>query len=72
MASKKRLWTSWLPKDLQVMRSCARRGLSAREAAMCLGRTRGAVAFKAMRERVHFQAIKQPRGVQKRIHRAAA
>jgi hypothetical protein len=72
MASKKKLGTAWSPKDIQVMRRCAKAGESARIAAHKLGRSRGAVAFKAMNERVRFRSIDQPRGVQKRLHQAAA
>lgn len=53
-------------RDLQRMRAHARKGLSAKECAAHLGRTRAGVAFKAMVERVHFRAINQPAGVQRR------
>lgn len=56
----------WTARDVKMMRQCARRRLSARAAAKTLGRTRGAVAYKAMVLGVHFRAINQPRGVQKR------
>lgn len=56
----------WLPQDVRAMKRAARLGLSAREAAKILKRTRGAVAFKAMVLGVRFQAIAQPAGVQKR------
>jgi hypothetical protein len=55
--------------DLKLMRQCARQKMSAREAAKLLGRTRGAIAYKAMVEGISFRAIKQPRGVQKKLAR---
>lgn len=59
----------WTPHDIERMRKYASDGLSSRIAAEKLGRSRGAVAYKAMVERVEFHAINQPAGVQKRIHR---
>lgn len=56
----------WSGADLRTMRACAKAGWSARGCARTLGRTRGAVAFKAMTEGVRFHAIKQPPGVQRR------
>lgn len=56
----------WSPADLRHMRALARRKLSARQAAPKLGRTVGAVKYKAMSEGIRFQAIKQPLGVQRR------
>ncbi len=62
----------WSKKDLQIMRSCAKRKMSARETAGLLGRTRGAVAFKAMKIGCSFRAIRQPAGVQRRRFRKRA
>lgn len=59
----------WSRTDLKVMKSCARKGLSARLAAARLRRSRGAVAWKAMVSGVSFHAINQPKGVQKRRFR---
>lgn len=56
----------WTRKDLSLLRQCARRRLSSRAAAALLGRTVGSVKYKAMTEGVHFRAINQARGVQKR------
>lgn len=67
MASKKRLGFPWTPKDITVMRTFAKDGKSARETAEKLGRSRGAVAFKAMNEGIRFRAVKQPVGVQRKL-----
>jgi hypothetical protein len=64
-----RLNTEWTKRDVQRMRAIARAGHSARFAAGVLGRSRGSVAFKAMRLKVRFGSIKQPKGVQRRIAR---
>lgn len=66
MSKPKRLMLPYTPADLKLLRQCARQKMSAREAAKVLGRTRGAIAYKAMVEGIHFSAIKQPRGVQRR------
>lgn len=63
---KSKLNTEWRPGDVRRMRQLAQRGKSAREAAEILGRSRGAVAFKAMRVGVRFRAINQAAGVQRR------
>jgi hypothetical protein len=59
----------WTESDVKKMRELAQKGLSSRLAAIKLRRTRGAVAFKAMTLGIHFSAIKQPAGVQKRLAR---
>lgn len=56
----------WTPADVRRMKKSAKAGESARIAADRLRRTRGAVAYKAMVEGVHFRSIKQPPGVQKK------
>ena len=72
MPSKKKLGLPWTPADVKKMRQLAKAKLSARLAAKELGRSTGAVKFKAMTEGVRFRAINQPRGVQKRLHQVAA
>lgn len=62
----KRLGKEYTAHDMKRMRAMARQGMSAREAADKLGRTRAAVAYKAMVERIPFRSVKQPAGVQKR------
>lgn len=59
----------WTPADLKKMRILARERMSARLAAKELGRSTGAVKYKAMVEGIRFQHIRQPRGVQKRLAR---
>lgn len=62
----------WTPAELRHMRKLARMKLangrrpSARFVAAVIGRTPGAVKYKAMVEGVHFRAINQPAGVQRR------
>ena len=51
----------WTPADLKRMR--AWRGVSARLAAKELGRSTGAVKYKAMVEGIRFRFIDQPAGV---------
>jgi hypothetical protein len=59
----------WNATDLKKMRALAKRKLSARLAALKLGRTAGAVKYKAMVEGIRFSFVEQPRGVQRRIAR---
>jgi hypothetical protein len=66
MKKGKNLGREWSAADLKNMRALAAKGISARVAAEKLGRSRGAVAFKAMTEGVHFKSIKQSRTAQKR------
>jgi hypothetical protein len=61
----------WTATDLLKLRGYAKEGLSARQAAEKLGRSTGAVKFKAMVERVRFRAINQPRGTQRRPEQRA-
>jgi hypothetical protein len=56
----------WTPRDLRLMRSLARKGMSTRQAAPLIGRTVGALKYKAMTENVRFHFIEQPKGVQRR------
>lgn len=56
----------WQARELKRLRALARARLSARLAARELGRTPGAVKYKAMVEGVRFHAIEQPVGVQRR------
>lgn len=69
---KKKLGKPYTPADLKKMRTLAKSGVSARIAAKELGRSRGAVAYKAMVEGIRFRSIEQPRGVQKKLHQVAA
>ena len=59
----------WTSADLKKMRALARAKKSARLAAIELGRSTGAVKYKAMVEGVRFRFIDQPAGVQARIAR---
>jgi len=61
---KSKLKSEWTPADVRRMRALAKAKKSAREAAEILGRSRGAVAFKAMKVGVSFHAIDQKRGTQ--------
>lgn len=54
----------WTPADEKKLRKLARQKLPARLAAPHLGRSVGAVKFKAMVLGVRFRAINQPPGVQ--------
>lgn len=69
MATKKNLGSDYTPADLRTMRAMAKAGKSARECAEKLGRSRGAVAFKAMNEGIRFRSVNQPRDVQRRLAR---
>lgn len=66
MPQPKRLTLPYTAADLKIMRSMAKQKKSAKETAKVLGRTRGAVAYKAMVEGIHFRAIAQAPGVQRR------
>jgi hypothetical protein len=59
----------WQASELKRLRALARARMSARLAARELGRTPGAVKFKAMVEGVRFHAIEQPQGVQRKLAR---
>jgi hypothetical protein len=59
----------WTSADLKKMRALAKAKKSARLAAMELGRSPGAVKYKAMVEGVRFRFIEQPAGVQTRLAR---
>ena len=61
----------WTPADLKKMRALAKAKLSARLAAKELGRSTGAVKYKAMVEGIRFRFIDQPAGVQKKLARKA-
>jgi hypothetical protein len=64
-----RLGSEWTPADERKLRSLAAARMSARLAAAELGRSRGSVAFKAMKLRVSFKAVRQPRGAQRKANR---
>jgi hypothetical protein len=59
----------WTSADLKKMRALAKAKQSARLAAKELGRTPGAVKYKAMVEGIRFRFIDQPRGVQIKLAR---
>ncbi len=61
----------WRRDDLRLMRSLARRKMSARQAAPLLGRTVGAVKWAAMVHEIHFRAINQRPGTQRRPEQRA-
>ena len=61
----------WTPADLKKMRALAKSKLSARLAAKELGRSTGAVKYKAMVEGIRFRFIDQPAGVQLKLARKA-
>jgi hypothetical protein len=62
---------TWTSAELKKLRAFAKQRLSARLAAQELGRTTGAVKYKAMTEGIRFRFIEQPAGVQKRLARKA-
>lgn len=64
MSKPKRSGLDWTPGDLRTLRECAKKKLTARVCAQRIGRTRGAVAYKAMVVGVRFRAINQPKGAQ--------
>lgn len=59
MASKnpRRSGQEYSPAEVRRMRACARRRLSARVTALLLGRSPGAVRYKAMVEGIAFRSI---------------
>lgn len=59
----------WSAHDVAHMRKLAAAGTSGREASAKLGRSHGAVKYKAMVLGVAFNNIAQPKGVQKRLGR---
>ena len=61
----------WTPADLKKMRQLPKQKLSARLAAKELGRSTGAVKYKAMVEGIRFRFIDQPAGVQLKLARKA-
>ena len=61
----------WTPADLKKMRATGERQASARLAAKELGRSTGAVKYKAMVEGIRFRFIDQPAGVQLKLARKA-
>jgi hypothetical protein len=65
--TKSRHNAPWTQSELKQMRALAKKGMPARIASRILGRTIGAIKYKAMTERIRFHAIEQPVGVQKRL-----
>lgn len=57
MKKAKNHMRDWTNQDVRRMRQCARKRISARVAAQKLGRSPGAVRYKAMMERVRFRSI---------------
>lgn len=56
----------WSENDMLVMRAGAKIKMSAREVAGKLGRSTGAVKYKAMVLGIRFRNINQPKGAQKK------
>jgi hypothetical protein len=71
MAKSRKHNSPWTPADLKKMRALAKEKMSARLAAKELGRSTGAVKYKAMVEGIRFRYIDQPAGVQKKLARKA-
>jgi hypothetical protein len=69
MSTMRKLGTAWTAADLKMMRALAKQRMSARLAAKALGRSTGAVKYKAMVAGIRFRAIEQPAGPQKRLAR---
>ena len=67
--TRRRHKLDWSAHDLKRMRALAAEGVTGREAAERLGRSHGAIKYKAMVEGVSFHAINQARGVQRRLAR---
>lgn len=62
--TKRKHNSPWTDADLTRLRGYASEEMSAKQAAQRMGRTTGAVKYKAMMEGIRFQFIKQPRGSQ--------
>ena len=71
MAKSRKHNAPWTPADLKKMRALAKAKMSARLAAKELGRSTGAVKYKAMVEGIRFRFIDQPAGVQLKLARKA-
>jgi hypothetical protein len=56
---KRRLVIAWSKEDVKNLRAFAREKLSGSQAAKKLGRSRGAVAQKAMKLGIRFRSIKR-------------
>ncbi|MGB8327784.1 MAG: hypothetical protein WCE48_09430 [Steroidobacteraceae bacterium] len=56
----------WTASDIKKLKALAKAKLSATKAAKKLGRSRGAVAQKAMLLRIRFQSINQTRWQKRR------
>jgi hypothetical protein len=67
MSRAKKHGLPWRAAEMRTLRAVAKARLPAIEAARRTGRSHGAVRFKAMVEGVHFCAVRQPRGLQKRL-----
>lgn len=69
MPKNKRHNAGWSEHEVARMRAHARAGDTSKVSAKKLGRTHGAVKYKAMVEGVRFHAINQPKGPQVRLGR---
>jgi len=58
---RRRLVLAWSKEDVKNLRSLAKEKLSGTQAAKKLGRTRGAVAQKAMKLGISFRSIRRKR-----------
>jgi hypothetical protein len=56
---KRRVVMAWSREDVKNLRTCARDKMSGQQAAKKLGRSRGAVAQKAMKLGIRFRSIKR-------------
>lgn len=56
--------SEWTETDVARLRKYAKARMSARQAARRMGRTPGAVKYKAMTSGIRFCNINQPRGAQ--------
>jgi hypothetical protein len=61
MAKKRRVVRAWSKEDVKALRAMAKARLSGPQVAKKLGRTRGAVAQKAMILGVRFRSVNRKR-----------
>jgi hypothetical protein len=61
MAKKRRVVRAWSKEDVKALRALAKARLSGPQVAKKLGRTRGAVAQKAMILGVRFRSVNRKR-----------
>ena len=70
--TKRKHNTEWSAAEVSRVRNMAILGKSSREVAKAIGRTPGAVKYKAMVCGISFHKITQPKGVQRRLGRKRA